>query len=529
MKKLASKKFPFVWVVVPFALVFGCWPQNTGAQTPPVPASTETTAPPATPVVPPPNIVPGSPYAEVVRLTQAGVDQSIVMAYVTNSTSLFNLDSEKIIYLSDLGAPNSLVTAMMQHDQQLQQQFAATQAAQPPPPAQAAPAPEITPANTPDVTPSPEPEPVTVNYFYNTLSPYGSWVVINGYGRCWRPTVCVYNSSWQPYCDRGYWVYTDCGWYWASSYAWGATFHYGRWFRDASLGWCWWPNTVWAPSWVTWRYSNNYCGWAPLPPRTAYQAGVGIVYNGGGVSVGFSFGLGANCFTFVPTPYFCNSHLRNYCVAPAQVTQIYNNTTVINNYNINNRTIVNHGIAVENIAAATRAPIRPVPVHQVNMAFVQGRQSQSFNRAGYVSGVNHVAFTGNSSSPAQPTYNWIAPQATQSRYPSVPNQAQTEHNNMVATTPQRPVPVANYHPQPQAAPVQAPSADLNNSNPQSAPTHWQQTGTPRNMSHNDESSQDHYRSAAVAALQPVAPVHASTSSQPQQGGYHNGNQNWPSH
>ena len=87
-------------------------------------------------------------------------------------------------------------------------------------------------------------------------------------------------------------------------YAWGATFHYGRWFRNASVGWCWYPDTVWAPSWVTWRYSNNYCGWAPLPPRTACQAGVGIVYNGSGVSVGFNFGLGASCFTFVPTAIF---------------------------------------------------------------------------------------------------------------------------------------------------------------------------------------------------------------------------------
>ena len=181
----------------------------------------------------------------------------------------------------------------------------ATGAADPATAAQAAPAPETTPSNVTDVTPPPAPDqPVTVNYFYNTLAPYGSWVVVGGYGRCWRPTVCVYNSSWQPYCDNGHWVYSDCGWYWASSYAWGATFHYGRWFRDASFGWCWYPDTVWAPSWVTWRYSNNYCGWAPLPPHTAYQAGVGIVYNGGNVSVGFGFGLGASCFTFVPTAVF---------------------------------------------------------------------------------------------------------------------------------------------------------------------------------------------------------------------------------
>ncbi len=130
MKKLAIKNFLFVWAAVAFVLVAGGWPQNAGAQTPPAPAATDTSIPPATPVVPPPNIVPGSPYAEVVRLTQAGVDESIITTYVANSTSTFNLDSDKIIYLTNLGAPTSLVTAMMQRDQQLQQQFAADQAAQ---------------------------------------------------------------------------------------------------------------------------------------------------------------------------------------------------------------------------------------------------------------------------------------------------------------------------------------------------------------------------------------------------------------
>ncbi len=404
MKRLIPKHFLCVSAAA-LALAAGGWPQNSTAQMLPAPATMDTSVPPATPVAPPPNIVPGSPYAEVVRLTQAGVDQSIITAYVQNSSSLFNLDSDKIIYLSNLGAPNTLVTAMMQHDQQLQQQFAATQAAQQAqqtqPPAQAAPAPDTTPSNVTDVTPPPAPDqPVTVNYFYNTLAPYGSWVMVGGYGRCWRPTVCVYNSGWQPYCDNGHWVYSDCGWYWASSYAWGATFHYGRWFRDASFGWCWYPDTVWAPSWVTWRYSNNYCGWAPLPPHTAYQAGVGIVYNGGNVSVGFGFGLSASCFTFVPTQNFCSPHPRNYCVAPAQVTQIYNNTTVINNYNINNRTIVNHGIAVENIAAASRTTIHPVPVHQINSTVVQGRQSQPFNHSGNnVSGANYQGNTRDFGSP----------------------------------------------------------------------------------------------------------------------------------
>src|SRR5258707_444861 len=67
-----------------------------------------TTAPviPVTPAVLPSNISPTSPLAQVIRLAQAGVDQNVIMTYVTNSGGTFNLDSDTIIYLSDLGVPN---------------------------------------------------------------------------------------------------------------------------------------------------------------------------------------------------------------------------------------------------------------------------------------------------------------------------------------------------------------------------------------------------------------------------------------
>ena len=548
MKSFSPKHFPCV-LAVALALAVGSWPQNSNAQTPPAPAATDTSVVPATPVAPPPNIVPGSPYAEVVRLTQAGVDESIITTYVQNSTSLFNLDSDKIIYLTNLGAPTTLVTAMMQRDQQLQQQFAANQAAQQAqqsPPAEAAPAPETTPSSTTDVTPPPAPDqPVTVNYFYDNLAPYGSWVVVGGYGRCWRPTVCVYNSGWQPYCDNGHWVYSDCGWYWASSYAWGATFHYGRWFRDASIGWCWYPDTVWAPSWVTWRYSNNYCGWAPLPPHTAYQAGVGIVYNGGNVSVGFNFGLGVNCFTFVPTQHFCDPHPRHYCVAPAQVTQVYNNTTVINNYNLNNRTIVNHGIAVENIASASHSTIHPVPVHQINSGYANGGHSQQFNRPANVSGANHQGYTRDFGSPLrtpgspqsyshQPNQNAMTSQAVPPHVTGVANQVQPQHNYIAPTSPQPSAPATSYHAQP--VPARTETVPVNGSSPQTTAAHQQPTGTPRNMT-----PQNNYHSTP----QPSAPAYTPAPAQSQPGGYqhqpggsqqpggsrygNNGNQNWPGH
>ena len=252
---------------------------------------------------------------------------------------------------------------MMQRDQVLQQQMAAA----------------TTPGSTSIRNPPPStgnprhrrnPAEVTVNYFYSSLAPYGTWVDVEGYGRCWRPTTVVYNSGWQPYCDRGHWVYTDCGWYWVSDYSWGVTFHYGRWFQNPRLGWCWWPDTVWAPSWVTWRYSNDYCGWAPLPPFAVYRPGVGFVYQGNGVSIGFDFGLAVNCFTFVPTRNFCDPHPRHYRVAARDETRIYNQTTVINNFNFDshNRTVVNNGIAVQHIADVTRTPIHPVPVRELRVS-----------------------------------------------------------------------------------------------------------------------------------------------------------------
>ena len=208
---------------------------------------------------------------------------------------------------------------------------------------------------------------VTVDYFQTALQPYGNWVDIEGYGRCWRPTVAVYNSGWQPYGDRGHWVDSDTGWYWVSDYSWGVTFHYGRWFHHARFGWCWWPDTVWAPSWVTWRYADNYCGWAPLPPFTVWQPGVGFAYRGSGISVGFDFGLAADSFIFVPAGHFCDPHPNRFRYAPAEVARIYNQTTVINNYNFDshNRTFINHGIEVQHIAAATHTTIRPVATREL--------------------------------------------------------------------------------------------------------------------------------------------------------------------
>jgi hypothetical protein len=325
-------------------------------------ASEQPMPPPASDGALPAGIPLGSPAGQVYKLAQAGVDESVIQNYIANCPSAFNLDADEIIALTDVGLPKDLISAMFTHDKNLPPANNSAPAPMPAPGTvvSSSTPPPVADNSTPTV--APPTQEVTVNNFYDNLAPYGSWVEVAGYGRCWRPTVVVYDSNWRPYCDRGRWVYTDCGWYWDSEYSWGVTFHYGRWFCDARYGWCWWPDTVWAPSWVTWRSGGQYCGWAPLPPFTVYQPGIGFVYRGNHVAVGFDFGLAANFFTFVSIGDFCQPHPRHYCLPPQRVTQIYNQTTIINNYSHNNRTIVNNGVSVTTIGQATRHPIQAVPI-----------------------------------------------------------------------------------------------------------------------------------------------------------------------
>jgi hypothetical protein len=197
-----------------------------------------------------------------------------------------------------------------------------------------------------------------VNYFYNDLAPYGTWVSLAGVGWCWQPRAVVVSHGWRPYCDGGHWIYSDCGWYWQSDYSWGwAPFHYGRWQMHPACGWVWTPDRVWGPAWVTWRSGGNYCGWAPLPPHAYYDAHSGYHYNGVAVGASFGFGLGVAQFTFVSTSDFNHHDISHHQVHSTQVKNVYNNTTIINNYTVKNNTVVNQGIPVEHVAAATHTQI----------------------------------------------------------------------------------------------------------------------------------------------------------------------------
>src|SRR6266481_3042080 len=227
----------------------------------------------------PANLKPSAATAEIIKLANAGVEESVMLSFITNSLGTFNLRAEEIIYLNDIGVPSGVVTAMIQRDHLLQESSNLTMTAPEVDVTAADPSPSSvypTPEPLPDWGQQPvepptsvfdsapgyssvdytvpvdtEPSPTDYTDYYDALAPYGSWVDVGGYGRCWQPTAVVVNRGWSPYFNCGRWVYTDCGWYWMSDYSWGwAPFHYGRWFQHAQLGWCWRPDRVWGPSWV---------------------------------------------------------------------------------------------------------------------------------------------------------------------------------------------------------------------------------------------------------------------------------------
>jgi hypothetical protein len=362
------------------------------------PAPTEGTVPVPPQAMAPPKLSPG--VDEVVQLAQAQMEDEVLLAYIENSPAPFDLDVHQILYLHDLGLSAQVIAAMVRQSQALdnvESVPAIPEEAGEPALATATPAqePQVEANAASDTSPPPPtaaavnveqgPQQVTNNYFYNALAPYGTWVQDSEYGWSWRPTISVIDVNWRPYVHGGRWVYTDYGWYWNSYYSWGwAPFHYGRWYHSPIRGWIWVPDTHWGPAWVTWRYYDGYYGWAPLPPRAIYTSGIGLTYYGRHVSFGFSFGLGAHYYSFVPIRHFHAHRPWYHCVDRPRVTQIYNNSTVINNYVVgnNNTTIINVGPGTDGVAAATRTEVQKVQIRDVAPGEQRTIRPESLSRDG---------------------------------------------------------------------------------------------------------------------------------------------------
>jgi len=179
--------------------------------------------------------------------------------------------------------------------------------------------------------------------------------------------VVVVNSGWQPYCNDGYWLWTDCGWYWNSYYSWGwAPFHYGRWCQYPHYGWVWCPDRVWGPAWVCWRTSGAYCGWAALPPGACHSVGVGWTFNGASVGFNFGFGLGSACFTFCDYDHFCDRHPYHHFHHGHDADHFFHETQPHNDWVTDaHHRLFDRSIDPHRVEAATHQPLHEVAVREL--------------------------------------------------------------------------------------------------------------------------------------------------------------------
>lgn len=168
---------------------------------------------------------------------------------------------------------------------------------------------------------------VSIDFFYDALSPHGDWIYADDYGYVFQPELAR-QGDWAPYSD-GYWAYTDAGWTWISNEDFGwATYHYGRWIQMQG-SWVWVPGTEWAPAWVSWRQADDHIGWAPLPPEARWSANVG--FNQWTDSY---YDVGPSWYNFVPFNLFA----RSSSLRPVIVNRSRNVTYISRSVNVTNIT-----------------------------------------------------------------------------------------------------------------------------------------------------------------------------------------------
>jgi hypothetical protein len=193
-------------------------------------------------------------------------------------------------------------------------------------------------------------EGISIQVFYDQLSPYGHWIQHPRYGYVWIPTV---DAGFSPYATQGHWRLTNEGWMWISDYSWGwAPFHYGRWDLDATYGWIWLPDTQWGPAWVNWRHADGYYGWSPMEPlENSNQS---------------DYNMHSDRFIFVNDKDISRHDVNRYYIDRSKNATIIKNSTVINNTYTDNNTqvIYNAGPHKEDVQKATGKEIKEAAIEE---------------------------------------------------------------------------------------------------------------------------------------------------------------------
>jgi len=190
---------------------------------------------------------------------------------------------------------------------------------------------------------------VSISFFHESLAPHGRWVASGSYGDVWVPGGVA--AGWSPYVD-GEWQWTDYGWTWASSDPWGdIAYHYGTWVYSPPYGWVWVPGTVWAPAWVTWAYTDDYIGWAPVPVSFALSA---HGYSGPAVVAA------RTSYVFVPARQFTGVRVASVRVPTAQVPTIYARAHRATAFPVTGGIVHNTGLPVARVEKVTGRKVEVV-------------------------------------------------------------------------------------------------------------------------------------------------------------------------
>jgi hypothetical protein len=225
-------------------------------------------------------------------------------------------------------------------------------------------------SNAPDNSSSTETndrEGASYDIFYNRLQPEGRWFSDETYGYVWQPNAASTDQNWRPYTD-GSWAYTDRGWTWVSNEDFGwATYHYGRWARLGDTGWVWVPGATWAPAWVSWRQSDDYLGWAPLPPEA--DSGQDVRIEGWADNY---YDIGPTSYVFVKTTDLGNKSYRDLIVSPRDNLDIISRTKNVTSIYYGNGGVIDNGPDYDQLVQRSN-----VKVDRYRLNFVQQSNPQA--------------------------------------------------------------------------------------------------------------------------------------------------------
>lgn len=114
---MKTRVFPKRLAAVSLAVGLGCMPslfaqsqsRSSAVGSPPSKLSEQESSPSATDAF--------SPWTtQILKLSQAGIEDGVILSFIDNTPGTFNLDADQVVDLSHLGVSNGIISAMIQHD-----------------------------------------------------------------------------------------------------------------------------------------------------------------------------------------------------------------------------------------------------------------------------------------------------------------------------------------------------------------------------------------------------------------------------